>query len=124
MRRINKIIIHCSATPEGREVNAETIDRWHRERGFSMIGYHYVIGLNGQIEEGRPEKMVGAHCKGHNGESIGICYIGGMDKDNKEPKDTKHLPAPANKALVAIVNIARKYAHYDRQHTTRGAAAC
>lgn len=88
MRTINEIIVHCSATLEGRSFNAADIDRWHRQRGFSQIGYHYVVLLDGVIERGRPEEVVGAHCKGHNRQSIGVCYIGGLDSSNK-PKDTR-----------------------------------
>lgn len=90
MRTINKIIIHCSATPEGREVTTADIDRWHRERGFTQIGYHYVIYLDGSIHKGRHEHIAGAHCLGQNQTSIGICYIGGLDKNGK-PKDTRTL---------------------------------
>lgn len=88
MRTINEIIVHCSATLEGRSFNAADIDRWHRQRGFSRIGYHYVVLLDGVIERGRPEEVVGAHCKGHNRRSIGVCYIGGLDRNN-QPKDTR-----------------------------------
>lgn len=88
MRRINKIIIHCSATPEGRFHNAEDIDRWHKERGWRGIGYHYVILLDGTVEKGREEEEIGAHTVRHNHDSIGICYIGGLDKEGN-PKDTR-----------------------------------
>ena len=88
MRKINKIIVHCSATPEGRNVSAATIDKWHKERGWSGIGYHYVVKLDGSIEYGRMVDKVGDHCKGHNKSSIGICYIGGCDSDMKA-KDTR-----------------------------------
>lgn len=80
MRTINQIIIHCSATPEGRDYTAADIDRWHRQRGFHGIGYHYVIRLDGTIEHGRPVEQIGAHCKGHNATTIGVCYIGGLRK--------------------------------------------
>lgn len=89
MRQIKQIIIHCSATPEGRNIGATTIRGWHKERGFNDIGYHYVIRLDGTIETGRPIEQIGAHCKGHNRNSIGICYIGGTEKDCKTPKDTR-----------------------------------
>lgn len=72
-RRISEIIIHCSATPEGRDVTAAQIDQWHRQRGFKSIGYHYVIRLDGSVEVGRNETAIGAHCSGHNRSSIGIC---------------------------------------------------
>ena len=63
MRHINKVIIHCSATPEGRDVSLDTIRQWHIKRGWSDIGYHYVILINGTIQEGRPVERAGAHCK-------------------------------------------------------------
>lgn len=89
MRKIKKIIIHCSATPEGRDNTIEDIERWHRQRGFNQIGYHYVIHLDGSINEGRPMHLAGAHCLGYNQSSIGICYIGGLAKDCSTPKDTR-----------------------------------
>ncbi len=89
MRKITDIIIHCSATPEGKPFTAADIDRWHRQRGFDGIGYHYVVYLDGSVHKGRPVKKQGAHCKGHNAESIGICYIGGCAPDGKTPKDTR-----------------------------------
>ena len=66
MREINKIIIHCSATKEGQDISAATIDEWHKARGWRSIGYHYVIGLDGMIEYGRPITETGAHVKNHN----------------------------------------------------------
>lgn len=90
MREINSLIIHCSATPEGRDFTVEDIDRCHRQRGFRCIGYHYVIYRDGSIHPGRPVACEGAHCLGHNADSIGICYIGGVDAAGK-PKDTRTL---------------------------------
>lgn len=89
MRKITEIIIHCSATPDGRDVTVDTIRQWHKQRRFTDIGYHYVIYRDGSIHGGRPEDQVGAHCTGHNANSIGICYVGGMEKDMSEPKDTR-----------------------------------
>lgn len=88
MRTIDKIIIHCSDTPEGRAVTVDEIRRWHKERGFSDIGYHYVIMLDGSVCDGRALEQAGAHCKGQNAHSIGICYVGGCDL-NRRPKDTR-----------------------------------
>lgn len=88
MRKINEIIIHCSATKEGMDFSAKDIDRWHRERGFDKIGYHYVIKLDGTVEKGRGLEEIGAHCTNHNRNSIGICYVGGLSKDGKA-KDTR-----------------------------------
>jgi len=89
MRRIDQIIVHCTATPAGRETSVDEIRRWHLQRGFSDIGYHFVIGLDGCIEDGRPIEKIGAHCKGKNRHSIGICYVGGMDKEMKNWVDTR-----------------------------------
>ena len=63
-RKINYIIVHCTATPEGRWVTNEEITRWHRARGFRTIGYHYVVYLDGTVHAGRPENEIGAHCQG------------------------------------------------------------
>ena len=89
MRRITEIIVHCSATPEGKDFTVADITRWHKARKFVTIGYHYVIYRNGEVHNGRPERQVGAHCSGHNSYSIGVCYIGGVAKDGKTPKDTR-----------------------------------
>jgi N-acetylmuramoyl-L-alanine amidase len=89
MREINKIILHCSATREGQDISTETIKGWHvNERGWSDIGYHYVVLLDGTVDKGRPVKRQGAHVRGHNKGSIGICYVGGCDSD-MNPKDTR-----------------------------------
>jgi N-acetylmuramoyl-L-alanine amidase len=87
-REISKIIVHCSATREEQPVSVETIRKWHKLRGWSDIGYHYIVDLNGQVHAGRDVSRVGAHVKGHNTGSVGVCYIGGLDKDG-EPKDTR-----------------------------------
>ena len=78
MRNINEIIIHCSATDPDDNVTVNDIRCWHKKRGFNDIGYHFIIDLDGTIHKGRPLDVVGAHCKGHNRNSIGICYIGGI----------------------------------------------
>lgn len=88
MREINKIIVHCSATREGQDISAATIRDWHLGRGWSDIGYHFIIGLDGRIEYGRPVEKPGAHTRGHNKRSIGVCYIGGVDEKLKA-KDTR-----------------------------------
>jgi N-acetylmuramoyl-L-alanine amidase len=89
MRHISKIIIHCTATPEGRFHDVKDIRRWHLARGFNDIGYHFIVHLDGTIETGRPIEKSGAHCSGENRGSIGISYVGGMTKDMKSPKDTR-----------------------------------
>lgn len=79
MRAINELVVHCSATPAGKAFHASDIDRWHREKGWESIGYHFVITLDGSIEPGRPVEEAGAHVQGHNANSIGICLVGGVD---------------------------------------------
>ena len=87
--QITKIIIHCTATPEGRDVKIAEVKRWHvEERGWSDIGYHWLIELDGAIRKGRPEHIQGAHAKGYNSTSIGVCYVGGVDS-NMKAKDTR-----------------------------------
>lgn len=94
-REINEIIVHCSATPEGKDYTVMDIRRWHKAQGWSDIGYHYVIYRNGHVEPGRNVDVAGAHCNGHNLHSIGICYIGGVDRDGKTAKDTRTLQQKA-----------------------------
>jgi len=90
MRRINKLIVHCSATREKQPVSLKTIRSWHVDgRGWKDVGYHYIIHLDGKISKGRSDSILGAHVKGHNTDSLGICYIGGMDADNNHAKDTR-----------------------------------
>lgn len=90
MRDIKKLIVHCSATPEFKDFDVEDIREWHvKGNGWSDVGYHFIIKLDGTVEDGRPINIRGAHTFGHNKDSIGICYIGGMDKDMKEWKDTR-----------------------------------
>ena len=87
-RKTDEIILHCTATREGRDYTVETIDRWHKDRGFNCIGYHFVIYRDGTVHRGRPMGAVGAHCQGHNSRSISVCYVGGLDKSGKS-KDTR-----------------------------------
>ena len=90
MRYISEIIIHCSATKEGLDFNVNDLRRWHKAQGWKDVGYHFVITLDGTIEQGRALEEIGSHTKGHNAHSIGICYIGGLDKNGK-PKDTRTI---------------------------------
>lgn len=101
-RAISKLIIHCSDSPDDRDIGLADIDRWHKDRGFSGVlvgdhrlycGYHYVIRRSGDVEIGRPEHYIGAHCKGHNRESIGICWIGRSEITSEQ--------------MYALVNICR-----------------
>ena len=90
MRKITLIIVHCSAVRPDQTSSAAQIDSWHRRDNHWKlgIGYHYVIRRNGEIEPGRPEWQVGAHCVNHNAHSIGVCYEGGLDIRG-QPADTR-----------------------------------
>lgn len=90
-RKIEKIIVHCTATPEGRDVSVDTIRKWHKERGWSDIGYHYVVMLDGTLRLGRDVDISGAHTQGYNSRSIGVVYVGGLTKDGKKSKDTRTI---------------------------------
>lgn len=123
MRTIEKIIIHCSATPAGRHVTTADIDGWHRARGFRKIGYHYVIYLNGSIHPGRAESEIGAHCSGHNARSIGICYIGGCDASMR-PADTR-TEAQKQSLRRLVESLRRRYPRASvHGHNEFAAKAC
>ena len=117
-RTIREIIVHCSATPENKPFTVDDIRRWHLQQGWADVGYHYVIGLHGELWEGRPVDKVGAHCTNHNRFSIGVCYIGGMDKANKKAKDTRTLQQKAQllmllQELKKLYPNAKIYGHRD-----------
>ena len=107
MRRLTEIIVHCTATREGKNYTVEDIRRWHKERGFSDIGYHYVIYLDGSVHKGRPIEKVGAHCEGHNDNSIGIAYVGGLNKDG-DPKNTL-TPRQEESLFNLILELENRY---------------
>lgn len=118
MRKITEIIVHCADTPAGRNDKAADIRRWHKAQGWSDIGYHYVIDLDGTIEPGRDIEVIGAHAKGHNTNSVGICYIGGCNAQTYEPEDTRTDAQKASlllliKFLRAKYPEAKVYGHRD-----------
>lgn len=94
-QNIDAIVIHCTASKAGQDLRAADIDKQHQERGFAMIGYNFVVDLDGTVEDGRPLTRDGAHCntaglsgKSYNKHSIGIVYVGGLD-ENGNPADTR-----------------------------------
>lgn len=107
-RTITEIIVHCTATPEGRDYPLSTIRQWHKERGFSDIGYHYIVHLDGKIEDGRDVNIAGAHCVGHNSHSIGVCYIGGLSADGKTAKDTR-TPVQSMTLKSLLITLRKLY---------------
>lgn len=105
MRSINLIVVHCTATLIGRAFDVAAIRAMHKARGWSDIGYHKLLGINGEIWPGRPEAIKGAHVGGHNTGSIGICYVGGIGADG-QPKDTRTAAQIA--ALQHVLSDYRK----------------
>ena len=112
-RTITEIIVHCTATPEGKDYTVEDIRKWHtakppQGRGWSDIGYHYVIDRKGHILPGRDVDTIGAHCDGHNAHSIGVVYIGGVSALNGKPKDTRTLAQKAG-LIRCLTELKRIY---------------
>lgn len=107
MRQINEIIVHCTATREGQNFKVDDINRWHKQRGWNMIGYHYVVYLDGTIHQGRSEDQIGAHCLKHNTNSIGVVYVGGLDTEGR-PKDTR-TEAQKKGLRQILTELKRKY---------------
>lgn len=123
-RKVNQVAVHCSATKEGKAYTVSDIDAWHKARGFTKqkisgryCGYHFVVALDGTIMCGRDLREIGAHVSGYNSNSVGVCYIGGLDANGKA-KDTR---TPAQKESMAwliaelkhILNISKVQGHRD-----------
>ena len=102
MRDIEYIVIHCSATMPSMDVPIERVKKWHLDRGWSDIGYHYYITRDGKIHKGRNLSTIGAHVRGYNKTSIGICYEGGIDESG-EPEDNRTIAQ--KKSLLKVVEI-------------------
>ena len=111
MRPINRIIVHCTASPEGREMTVKQIDDIHRNENHwaNGIGYHWVIYLDGSIHQGRPESMPGAHCVGYNKHSIGVCYVGGTEKDNPEKAKDTRTPEQKEAFVKLLAELHERY---------------
>jgi N-acetylmuramoyl-L-alanine amidase len=117
-REITEIVIHCTATPEGRDVTAADVRAWHKAQGWSDIGYHYLVRLDGMVEPGRPEAMVGAHVIGHNTGTLGVCYAGGVDakfapKDTRTPEQEDALEAVCRALIAKYPSIKKVSGHRD-----------
>ena len=106
MRRIDLIIIHCSATRENQRYPVESLIADHRKR-FGFTGYHYYITRDGQLYQTRHENLIGAHALHHNRHSIGVCYEGGLDSRGEEA-DTR-TPAQREKLWELLQSLKRKY---------------
>lgn len=98
------IVVHCSATPPDMDIGADEIRRWHIEdNGWSDIGYHYVIRRTGVIEHGRPLDYQGAHVRGHNHESVGICLVGGVNKDAQPDANFTAAQYASLESLISLL---------------------
>lgn len=96
-----QIVVHCTATREGRDFTVEDINRWHKNRHWNCIGYHFVVYRDGTVHEGRPIWAVGSHVRGFNNTSVGVCYVGGMTADGSTIKDTRtHAQKEALRVLL------------------------
>ena len=108
-RQITEIIVHCSDTPAGRDDRAADIRRWHvNGNGWADIGYHYVVDLDGKIEAGRDVAIAGAHCTGHNAQSIGVCYVGGKNAQTGKAEDTR-TEAQKRSLIILLAFLLTKY---------------
>lgn len=109
MRQIDTIVIHCSATPADRDIGRAEIDHWHRDKGWSGIGYHFVLRRDGTRETGRPVEQVGSHAQGHNARSIGICLVGGVAKAG-DVRGVENFTATQWTALrLLVVQLRKRY---------------
>lgn len=106
-RNIRRIVIHCTATREGQDIDAATIRRWHLRQGWNDIGYHFVIQIDGDVERGRPEEIPGSHVRGFNTGSIGVVYVGGLDAQGRA-KDTR-TPAQQTAMAQLVRSLLRAY---------------
>ncbi|WP_286718186.1 N-acetylmuramoyl-L-alanine amidase [Devosia sp. 63-57] len=124
-RPISEIILHCAATPEGKDFTVADIRAWHKQRGWSDIGYHYVVYRDGRVMLGRPVGQVGSHVAGRNTGTIGICYIGGTSADGKAAKDTRTAAQQASLLWLVRELVARhKGVRRISGHNEYAAKAC
>jgi len=87
IQRLDYLVVHCADTKPSMDIGVKEIDRWHRERGWFCCGYHYVIRRNGKIERSKRHlDQPGAHVRGWNHCSLGICLVGGMAEDSDKPE--------------------------------------
>jgi N-acetylmuramoyl-L-alanine amidase len=103
------IAIHCSATGPKQDIGAKDIDRWHRAKGWKCIGYHYVIRRNGTVEEGREEKVIGAHVENWNSNSLGICMVGGVNADDINKAENNFTPQQFASLKQLLIDLKTRY---------------
>lgn len=109
LRKVDWIVVHCSATRAIQDIGANEITRWHKAKGWSDIGYHFVIRLNGALELGRSTSLQGAHVKGHNHNSIGICLVGGLENEAPWKPAMTYTPKQMAKLEMVIRDLLKLY---------------
>jgi len=114
MRDINEIIVHCTATPAGREVTVDELRHWHMDpkpkgRGWSDIGYHYLVHMDGSVSPCRPIERVGAHVSGHNTGTIGVCYVGGVSANDVKIAEDTRTPTQKDALIELLKGLVSKY---------------
>lgn len=117
-----KIILHCSASPNGKPYDISQIKKDHLARGFSDVGYHVVIQCDGEVQKGRPLNQAGAHCEGENHDSIGICLIG-TDKFTREQFDALRYQLESLCMLYSIP-VWKIYSHHQFPSAIKQGKTC
>lgn len=123
MRKLTEIIVHCSATEAGKDFKAKDIDRWHKAKGWTGIGYNYVVDLDGTVEQGRDLDKAGAHTSGHNVDTVGICYIGGL-KGGKAADTRTEAQRTAIERLIKSLKVCFPTIRKVSGHRDYAAKAC
>lgn len=108
-KQTDRIIIHCSATRPSQDIGVKTLDEWARQEGYLSLGYHYVICRNGTVEDGRHPEEVGAHAKGYNATSIGVCLVGGVTEKNVKKVENNFTPEQMEALKALLTNLKLQY---------------
>ena len=115
--KTDTLVIHCAATKPGMDIGVEEITKWHTDRGFDTIGYHYVIRRSGVVEKGRAEDAEGAHAIAVNGTSIGICLVGGVNDNLEWENNFAEAQFRSLKSLIILLKnkypIEKTIGHYE-----------
>lgn len=105
--RTDYIVVHCSATEPGLSIGAREIREWHKDLGWSDIGYHFVIRRNGTLEMGRAIEAQGAHVRGHNHNSVGVCLVGGVDEEGES--EANYTKSQLTMLMLVIDGLKARY---------------
>jgi len=125
VRAINKIVVHCSDSPDDRDIGFLEIDSWHKDRGWKSpsgvhCGYHFMIRRNGTVEVGRMVNEIGAHVEGENADSVGVCLVGSKDFAAEQFAALRWVVT----GLLAMFPEARVYEHREFESAKRQGKTC